>query len=265
MVGVLLPDLRAEMQHGLADYLQQSNGPISAPIFDIVFEMTLRVTAFVLVGSPLCHNPTFLAVLKAYPTAIDAVSRQFDSCPPCLQSFLALVSKPLAQMRQMQAKMESLLTPIVQRERFDTAEATFDGIMLEELKERGKVEPFNMLSVLIQRSSGSTASTRTIRLQLMFLSLVVLFVSAVSTTQVMLQLVARPGWASQIRKEIEHADRANYMRTGLNIGDMNKMHVLDAFIKESIQMNMPGWCKLLLTSSSRQSNQHFFISLMFWY
>lgn len=112
--------------------------------------MTIRMIAFVLVGSPLCHNPTFLAVLKGYPTAIDAG----EGC--------------------------------------DTAEATFDDIMLEELKESGNVEPFNVFSVLIQRSSGSTASARTIGLQLMFLSLAALFVSAVSTMQVILQLVGGP-------------------------------------------------------------------------
>ena len=218
------------------------------------------MTAFALVGTPVCHNPAFLAILKAYPTTVDAVSKQFNNYSPLFHPLLALVSKPLAQLRRMQAQMETILTPAVREARSKTERDNSDDIALGRTKHIVETEPFNLLWALAQRSSGSMVSPRKIGLQLMFLSLAALFVSAVSTTQVVLQMVARPSWVRQLREEVEllcnerdkktdgpvpYLEDGDVKRVKMSVGDLKKLHKLDAFIKETIRMDMPGWCKKL--------------------
>ena len=161
------------------------------------------MTAFTLVGLPLCHDSAFMDISKAYPSTIEAVSKQFNNCPSLLHLSLAPVSKPLTRLRHMQAKMETILAPAIREIRskaaLDASEASISG----RTNIARDAEPFSVLCALAQRASKSTASPRKIGLQLMFLSLAALFVSAVSATQVVLQIVARPHLVREMRKEID--------------------------------------------------------------
>lgn len=158
----------------------------------------------------------------------------------------------------MQTAMVETLTPIVREVQHNAAEADEGSTSPGKAKETHESGPFNVLRALARRSSGSASSPNKISLQLMFLSLAALFVSAVATTQVVLQIVAKRHWVPQLREELVYYTNAQKMEkpasesTGaygdvecskLSLKDLRTMPKLNAFIKETIRMDMPGWCK----------------------
>ena len=154
--------------------------------------------------------------------------------------------------------MESILTPAVREARSKTVRANSDDNARGRTKGAIEVEPFNVLRALAQHFSGSTAPRRKIGFHLMFLSLAALFVSGVAARQFVLQIVARPSWVGQLREEVKLLRSENDKQTDgpvpdledgdakhlkMGVGNLKKTHRLNAFINDTIRMDMPGWCK----------------------
>lgn len=85
-----MPFLHSELRSGLTESVRQADGAIAVPLFDLILDPTLRMTAFALVGAPVCHNPACLAILKAYPATVDAVAKEINSYPPVMRPFLPI-------------------------------------------------------------------------------------------------------------------------------------------------------------------------------
>ena len=250
--AVLLPFLQTEMRSGLTERVQQANGAYAVPLFDLVLDVTLRMTAFTLVGAPVCHDPAFLAILKAYPATVDAVAKEINSYPPLMRPFFTIFSKSVAKLRRMQNEMERILAPVIQEARSGTPEESPKSKSETGAEEPPTTEPFNILRTLARRSSESMSSAQKISSQLAFLSLAALFVSAATATQVILQMMIIPDSVKLLREELDTLCREckpdgdqhdRYVRRPrLGIEEMRKLKKLDAFIKETVRMNMPGWC-----------------------
>jgi cytochrome P450 len=140
-------------------------------------------------------------------------------------------------------------------------------LLLPELEKRikktnEKTEYQDMLQWLVDTAQGRDADPERLMKMMLFLNMAAIHTTAMTATNVFLDLCARPECIDMIREEILQVLKED---GGIKASTLQKLKKLDSFMRESRRMNSMGFCKDLPVhrNSNKGKKTDLFLSVTF--
>lgn len=229
------------------------DGDYPLPIFSTTLSLIASATSLAFVGPTLCRNPEWLSTATGYTLSASKAGEEINTYP---RIFWPPVSRYLQSYRQVRAQFRTarrLLLPLIKERRLKKIGK------LAEAEERKGEDVGDMLQWLIDSARGKDAETDRLVKRMLFLNMAAMHTTALTATNILLDLCARPDSLSAIREEMNEATARDGRITA---STLNSLKLTDSFMRESRRLNPLGLRMLPLFSLSHYDSRDAFGNML---
>jgi hypothetical protein len=210
-----------------------TDGSYALSLFEATLALISSATSKAFVGPTLCRNPEWLSTATSYTLTASKAGEEINTYPRILWPFVSRYLKSYRQVRAQLRTARRLLAPLI-RERRKARKGN---------KQSGNND---MLQWLVDSAKGKDATSERLVRRMLFLNMAAIYSTALTATNVLLDLCARPDDMEMLREEmVEAVERYG----GINGMTLNSLKLTDSFMRESRRLNPLGLCKFLLPQS----------------
>jgi len=170
-----------------------------------------RVTNRLFVGLPLCRDPDYIALNVQFAIDLVTTGTIINTFPAFLRPLVAKLCTKVPASIQREMKR---LKPII-----------------DERRRNPDDQPDDLLSWLMK--TREEQSVRDLTIRVLMLNFTAIHTSSMTFTFALHHLAAQPEYAEKLREEIELVVEEE----GWTKDALDKMHLLDSFVKESQRLN----------------------------
>lgn len=160
--------------------------------------------------------------------AVQKAGEQLLTYPAIFRPIVVHFLKSYRQLRSSSSVARKLLHPELEKR-------------AKKVDGKGKYQ--DMLQWLVDTAQGKDAEPERLVKMMMFLNMAAIHTTAMTATNVFLDLCTRPECIDMIREEILQVVKED---RGIKASTLQKLKKLDSFMRESRRMNSMGFCKYLL-------------------
>jgi hypothetical protein len=197
-------------------------GSYSLPLFFSTIDLITSATARVFVGPGLCRNEEWLATATGYTMDVSKASEELFTYPAIVRPIVVRFLKSHSQCRARFGVARRLLLPAFEERALSKGEEYED-----------------MLKWLLDSARGRDAEPDRLVKRMLFLNMAAIHTTAITATNILLDLCARPEWMEALREEMLEAIEAD---GGIKPLTLRKLKKLDSFMRESRRLNTMGFC-----------------------
>ncbi|KAI1500518.1 cytochrome P450 [Biscogniauxia marginata] len=219
--GLILP-IKEETKFWLTQAIpDESTSPIKVTAHETMLHVIAGVTSRIFVGLPRSREKKWLATAVNYTLDVFRVSTALRTYPPFLRSFVAPWLDSTNRLRV----------------HVKTAKDCFGSIFAQRLAlPDGEREANDMFQWMVDSASGADRNPEVLVRKMLFLTLAAIHTSTMSVTHALLDLCTYPEYVEPLRGEIHEIVGTH----GWTLASINKLKLLDSFLKESQRVNHPG-------------------------
>ncbi|KAL1635491.1 hypothetical protein SLS58_010187 [Diplodia intermedia] len=213
--------------------------PMEDPLYTIIVRLVSRLSAFAFLGAPLCRNEAWQRISAQYTVdfmnAVVAFRRWPRVVRPLVYLLHPVLVPEIVQLKKRQKEAYGIIEPELKRRRLERKAA-------EDRGEKKIEKPLDSLQWLEETAATKGTTVDAVMGQL-GLTMAAIHTTSAAMTNVMFDIVAVPGLADELRREIVSvmgdagADAAG---TPWQKTTLYKLRLLDSVMKESQRFNPPS-------------------------
>ncbi|KAL1614873.1 hypothetical protein SLS54_009427 [Diplodia seriata] len=208
------------------------------PLYAIVVRLVSRLSAFAFLGAPLCRNEAWQRISAQYTVDFMNAAVAFRRWPRVVRPLVYLLHPVLVpeivQLKKCQKEAYDIIEPELKRRRQERKAA-------EERGEKKIEKPLDSLQWLEETAAAKGTSVDAVMGQL-GLTMAAIHTTSAALTNVIFDIVAVPGLADELRREIVSVmgDAGADAGTPWQKTTLYKLRLLDSVMKESQRFNPPS-------------------------
>ncbi|KAM6503707.1 Cytochrome P450 [Amanita muscaria] len=220
-IGARVADIQDEIVTAFEHYIPATeNEWTRITAYPTIIDIVCRASNRMFVGLPLCRDPDWMELTKAFTMDIAKSVLFLDIVPPALRPFAAPLIRSIPNGIKRGTKH---LEPLI-KERFEQ-EAKYG----EDRPER----PNDIVTWMLEVTKDRQRSVRDLVIAVLLTNFAAIHTSSMAFTYTMYELATRPEYVKPLRDEIEGVIKEE----GWSKDSISKLRKVDSFIKESLRLS----------------------------
>ncbi|GJE92694.1 cytochrome P450 [Phanerochaete sordida] len=187
----------------------------AVPALDAMTRIVAQVSARIMVGAPLCHDPELLDMLTNFTTDVATSGLILSMVPGPLKP---IVKRAVSNVDANIYRTARVVGPAIEQRR----------TMMEKYGQAWPERPNDVLQWLMEAAEGEERETRALATRLLLVGFAAIHTTSMKLTYALYRLAANPQYVAPLREEVE----ACIARDGWSKAALQKMVKVDSFLRE---------------------------------